>query len=117
MVCNKNNLQPRNICNNSHRNNGCKKRKIFGYFCIIIFCIFIVHLLEKIGFTQVSKHLGDGIDYRFSNDNECRIWHTLLNNSSYEYNIHTNESSKNIKYLHQLQHELFDAGIELKIEL
>ena len=74
-------------------------------------------LLEKIGFTQVSKYLGDGIDYRFSNDNECRIWHTLLNNSSYEYNIHTNESSKNIKYLHQLQHELFDAGVQLKIGL
>ena len=34
-----------------------------------------------------------------------------------EYNIHTNESSKNIKYLHQLQHELFDAGVKLKIEL
>ena len=24
---------------------------------------------------------------------------------------------KNIKYIHQLQHELFDAGVELKIEL
>ena len=68
-------------------------------------------------FKQVNKHIGDGIDYEFLNDYHCHIWHTLIDNLPYEYNIHTDESSKNIKYLHQLQHELYDAGIELKIEL
>ena len=42
----------------------------------------------------------------------------MENNKVYMGTVNgTNESSKNIKYLHQLQHELFDAGVELKIEL
>lgn len=81
-------------------------------------------LLDKIGFKEVGNSPNDGIDYELSDNlyNKtdicyCKIWHTLIKENSYTFNIHTGNSSKNILYVHQLQHELWDNNIKLDIKI
>ena len=62
-------------------------------------------LLKNIGFT----HMGDS---RFALTDAALLKYDAIN-----YMFVTRYTHKLIKYLHQLQHELYDAGIELKIEL
>ena len=71
--------------------------------------------LERLGF----EHISNG-NYHKQIDNFDLLLIELVESYSIEItdcclgNIMCN---KNIKYLHQLQHELYDAGIEFKIEL
>ena len=62
-------------------------------------------LLKKIGFTPMG-------DSRFALTDAALHKYDAIN-----YMFVTRYTHKLIKYLHQLQHELYDAGIELKIEL
>ena len=72
-------------------------------------------LLEKIGFN--SNNNGEYIN---TIGTVC-LSIVKLSNCYYlmfiDYNMSNDLLDKPIKYLHQLQHELWDAGIELKIEL
>lgn len=61
-------------------------------------------LLEKIGFK--CKYTVPIYEY-----DDCQ--YDLMHNSFQSLSCDKN----NIKYLHQLQHELYDSGIEVKIEL
>lgn len=77
-------------------------------------------LLEKMGFDNTIR-VDKSRCYKFaSNKNTIYIWHTYKMN---KYSIMTldNTSSmigeKRVSYLHQLQHELYDAEIDIKIEL
>ena len=72
-------------------------------------------LLEKIGAKEINI---EGFHYLYIGNKEQSV---LLHHSRYAY-VFTTECyvisvRKPIKYLHQLQHELYDAGIEIKIEL
>ena len=62
-------------------------------------------LLKKIGFTPMG-------DSRFALTEAALHKYDAIN-----YMFVTRYTHKLIKYLHQLQHELYDAGIKLKIEL
>ena len=62
-------------------------------------------LLKKIGFTPMG-------DSRFALTDAALLKYDAIN-----YMFVTRYTHKLIKYIHQLQYELFDAGIELKIEL
>ena len=72
-------------------------------------------LLEKIGFN--SNNNGEYIN---TIGTVC-LSIVKLSNCYYlmfiDYNMSNDLLDKPIKYLHQLQHELWDVGIELKIEL
>ena len=72
-------------------------------------------LLKKIGFN--SNNSGGYIN----KIGTVRLSIEKLSNCYYlmfiDYNMGNDLLDKPIKYLHQFQHELFDAGIELKIEL
>ena len=72
-------------------------------------------LLKKIGFN--SNNAGEYIN---KIGTVC-LSIVKLSNCYYlmfiDYNMGNDLLDKPIKYLHQLQHELYDAGIELKIEL
>lgn len=78
-------------------------------------------LLEKIGFKKsirVKRSRSCGF---FSNIGNILIWHEY-EKGKYIIRIVSNKLSvvltiKYISYLHQLQHELYDAGIDIKIEL
>ena len=61
-------------------------------------------LLKKIGFTPMG-------DSRFALTDVALHKYDAIN-----YMFVTRYTHKLIKYLHQLQHELYDADIELKIE-
>jgi len=78
-------------------------------------------LLEKIGFKNKIK-ANHSLGYRLVLDEgNILIWHEYKT-GKYIISILDNKSSvilagKCISYLHQLQHELHDAGIGIKIEL
>ena len=72
-------------------------------------------LLKKIGFN--SNNAGEYI----KTIGTVFLSIVRLSNCYYltfiDYNMGNDLLDKPIKYLHQLQHELYDAGVELKIEL
>lgn len=77
-------------------------------------------LLEKIGFKNKIR-ASHSLGYRFVSDTGyALIWH-IKESDAYLIRTLNNESvmigEKRISYLHQLQHELYDAGIDIKIEL
>jgi len=77
-------------------------------------------LLEKIGFKNKIR-ASHSLGYRFVSDTcYALIWH-IKESDAYLIRTLNNESvmigEKRISYLHQLQHELYDAGIDIKIEL
>ena len=72
-------------------------------------------LLKKIGAQEINIEGHHFISIGCENNG------VLLHHSRYAYALTTEyyriAVRKPIKYLHQLQHELYDAGIEFKIEL
>ena len=77
--------------------------------------------------THVGLVFKDGTSYLY-NVNISNMWYhldelVLLRRLKHNYQIYITdcgshyEINKIIKYLHQLQHEIWEAGIELKIEL
>lgn len=62
-------------------------------------------LIKKIGFTPMG-------DSRFALTDAALLKYDAIN-----YMFVTRYTHKLIKYIHQLQHEIWEAGIELKIEL
>ena len=62
-------------------------------------------IIKKIGFA----HIGDS---RFALTDAALLKYDAIN-----YMFVTRYTHKLIKYIHQLQHEIWEAGIELKIEL
>ena len=76
-------------------------------------------LLEKIAFKNKIR-ASHSLGYRFVSDTcYALIWH-IKESDAYLIRTLNNESvtigEKRISYLHQLQHELYDAG-DIKIEL
>ena len=72
-------------------------------------------LLERLGFEPIFNG-----NYHKHIDNFDLLLIDLV--TSYEiviedYDLGRMMGNKSIKYLHQLQHELYDAGVEFKIEL
>jgi len=78
-------------------------------------------LLEKIGVKEKIRE-DHSLGYRFVSDTGyVLIWHAY-ETGKYIISTLDNTSSiilagKRISYIHQLQHELYDAGIDIKIEL
>ena len=62
-------------------------------------------IIKKIGFTPIG-------DSRFALTDAALLKYDAIN-----YMFVTRYTHKLIKYIHQLQHEIWEAGIELKIEL
>ena len=77
-------------------------------------------LLINVGFKEIGNHPNDGISYELPDSGKylyCIVFHTFSDTESYEFNIHTERDTKNITYLHELQHFVWEhIGIELKIE-
>jgi hypothetical protein len=78
-------------------------------------------LLINVGFKEIGNHPNDGNSYELPNSGKflyCIVFHTLHDTESYEFNIHTESETRNITYLHELQHFVWEhIGIELKIQL
>ena len=72
-------------------------------------------LLERLGF----EHISNG-NYHKQIDNFYLLLIELVESYSIEITdccLGNMICDKNIKYIHQLQHELYDAGVKFKIEL